>query len=485
MKGDKLYEHIAEIDSDIIDEATNYKPKRITAIYVWKKCMLAAACLLLIIGCLSGVSVYAEAKEYKEAIVFFQENDLTTEGLTRGEIKSIYRDITTGKFSYDKTAEVIKKSVGGYEISQADPTPEDLKNLWEYRNGNTQFPPPVNADGASYSIEYIDKFDKNLGFDVLDKTVITKSLGTNVIWNVELTNILVEDYAKLGDSVIVFGSSPTWSSKQTTYGRIALISNDGKLLWDKTTSNGFEDEYIASVVHSDNKIIAFSRGDLKYLCLSEFDMDGNVKAFSKNEIGNFGIRSAAKLGDGYIVQLYNYQSGDLLMKMKADGSLDDSFTYTSEDCEYFITGMIEFNGSVYLSAYSVPKLAEGEGTAGGRYDIAAVLNPIFEQEKLDISNEELTKLVRDNFTAVLLVCNTESGIPQEFYTVKGSLGSQISVSEDGKLHWNVESITDTYFSPFTSSFTVGGASYVYRYVFDTTGKLLSQEKTDEIVPFRR
>lgn len=485
MKGDKLYEHIAEIDSDIVDEATNYKPKRITAIYVLKKCTLAAACLLLVIGCLSGVSVYAEAKEYKEAIVFFQENDLTTDGLTRGEIKSIYRDITTGKFSYDKTAEVIKKSVGGYEISQADPTPEDLKTLWEYRNSNTQFPPSVNADGATYTIEHKDKLDKNLGFNVLDKTVITKSLGTKVIWNVELTNILAEDYAKVGDSIIVYGSSPTWSSEQTTYGRIALISNDGKLLWDKTTSNGFEDEYIASVVYSDSKIIAFSRGDSKYLCFSELDMDGNIKAFTKNEVGNFGIRSTAKLGDGYIVQLNNYQSGDLLMKMKADGSLDDSFTYTSEDCEYFITGMNEFNGSVYLSAYSVPKLAEGEGDAGGRYDIAAVLNSIFEQEKLDISNEELTKLVRDNFTAVLLVCNTESGIPQEFYTVKGSLGSQLSVSEDGKLHWNVESITDTYFSPLTSSFSIGGASYVYRYVFDTTGKLLSQEKTDEIVQFRR
>jgi len=87
------------------------------------------ACLVLLISTVSGLTIYAEAKEYKAAISFFNEYSLTTEGLSRGEIKSIYRDITTNSFSYGKTAEVLQKSVGGYEIFQDNPTPEDLENL--------------------------------------------------------------------------------------------------------------------------------------------------------------------------------------------------------------------------------------------------------------------------------------------------------------------------------------------------------------------
>lgn len=53
------------------------------------------------------------------------------------------------------------------------------------------------------------------------------------------------------------------------------------------------------------------------------------------------------------------------------------------------------------------------------------------------------------------------------------------------LLWNVESITDSFFSPMTSSFSIGGQSYVYKYVFDRNGKIISQEKTGDIVQFRK
>jgi hypothetical protein len=49
----------------------------------------------------------------------------------------------------------------------------------------------------------------------------------------------------------------------------------------------------------------------------------------------------------------------------------------------------------------------------------------------------------------------------------------------------VESITDTFFSPYTSAFTIGGVSSVYRYTFDKSGRLSGQEKTDETVRFYR
>ena len=36
--------------------------------------------------------------------------------------------------------------------------------------------------------------------------------------------------------------------------------------------------------------------------------------------------------------------------------------------------MIEYNGNIYLSAYAVPRLANEDQSAGGRYEIAGVLN---------------------------------------------------------------------------------------------------------------
>ena len=100
--------------------------------------------VLILSACLGAFAIAAEAKEYETAVQFFQYYDMSTEGLTRGEIKAVYRDITTKSFSYSKTAEVIQSSispdtVGGYEIPQEDPTPEDVEALWNQKNFTGQF----------------------------------------------------------------------------------------------------------------------------------------------------------------------------------------------------------------------------------------------------------------------------------------------------------------------------------------------------------
>ncbi|MDD4494263.1 MAG: hypothetical protein PHV32_07935 [Eubacteriales bacterium] len=451
--------------------------------------------LVLLASGISGYVIAAEAKEYKEAVTFFREYNLSTDGLSRSEIKDVYRDITTGKFTYGKTAEIIQKNVGGHEIFQDEPTPEDLENLWNYTNGsyNGRFfikNSTKDADGVSYKYYSEYKYDDSLGTDVYNKSVFEKYVDDKVAWNVEFDDFYIEDFVLSGDLVFVYGRTPTWPSNQPTYtqyAHMAMLSADGELLWHKKLANDFKDEYICAMLPGENEIAVFSRGDLKYLCLSKFDLNGNVKSFHKNKIGNYGIWNAARLGDGYIVQLWSYFAGEYayIVKVDSDGSVIDSFTYTSDDESYYITDMIEYNGNVYLSAYSVPILNEGEGDAGGRRDIAAVLNYIFDNNCLDIKSEELTKLVRDHYTAVLLVCDPKSGEPQEFYSVKGSLGGKLALNDTGKLLWDVESITDTFYSPATSSFTIGGSSYIYRYTFDKNGTILSQDKTGEVSAFRR
>lgn len=461
----------------------------------FKPMVAACAALVLLISGFSTYAIAAEVKEFNKAVIFFSQYDLSTDGLSRGEIKKVYRDITTGSFSYSKTAEVIensvsKSAVGGYEIFQDTPTPEDLESLWNYKNNNGRYRiqgSGRHADSVSYKFYSEAEFNDHLGFTVHDKSIVEKYIDNSLVWSAEFSDFWIEDYVLYDEKMIVFGQSPTYSSTQNTYAWMALINHDGTIMWEAKFENGFKTEYIGSIIPTKENIIVFSRGDLKYLCLSEYDHNGNAIAFHKAEVGNYGIWNAAKLGDGYIVQLGNYtvEKSAWIVKVGRDGTIMDSFAYDSDDGYYFVTDMIEFNGCIYLSTYFVPVLENKDDNSGGRYDIAAVLNYIFDNKLFNISNEELTMLVRENFTAMLLICNPVSGIPQEFYSVKGSLGGKLALSDSGNLLWNVESITDTFFSPLTSAFTIGGASYVYRYTFDENGTILTQEKTGEIVNFFR
>jgi hypothetical protein len=242
--------------------------------------------------------------------------------------------------------------------------------------------------------------------------------------------------------------------------------------------------YVASILaNGDGTWTVISRGDLKHLCLSCYDADGKELSFHKTEVGNYGIQNAARLGDGYIVQLWNQFSGDtaLLFKMDREGNLTDSFSYEADDCDYYITDMVEFAGQVYLSSYAVPKQRD----EGGRHEIASVLDYVFSKGDWEISSEELTPLVRENYTALLLLCDPEGGSPKTFYSVKGSLGESLSVNDSGQLEWHVDSVTSTFFSPATNSFTIGDTCKVFSYTFDAAGNLTEQKDTGDTVPYRR
>ena len=156
----------------------------------------------------------------------------------------------------------------------------------------------------------------------------------------------------------------------------------------------------------------------------------------------------------------------------------EAFVYGEENVDYYITDMVEYDGKIYLSAYAVPKHES-------KNEIGPVLEHIFENNIIGISSEKLTPLLRKNYTALLLVCDSATGTPKEFYSVSGSLGGELDVSEAGELVWDVESITSSFFSPYTNAYTVAGTCYVFRYTFDTEGALKSQQKTDEITSFWR
>lgn len=470
-----LFRAFGDMDDGILERSeAPTRHRRVPVLRRWGPLAACAALAVLL------AAFTAESTEYHAAASFFEDNGLSMEGLSRLDVKAVYRDITTRRFTYDKTAEVLGRAVPGREIPQREPTPEELAELWN-RNvwKNTQ-----TGNGISYCSDCREKWDPALGFDVFDESTLECRRDGVLLWTAVFPDFYAEDAVFTSAGTAVWGYTPTWSSQQPTRAWVARVDEAGNLLWQHRLDHGFQDEQISQVLdNGDGTWAVISRGDLRELCLSQFDADGNELGFHSTEVGNYGIWNAVRLGDGYLVQLGNRTSRETarLARLDRAGNLTDHFTYEGTDCDYYLTDMAAFGGQVYLSAYAVPRQAD----PGGRYEIADILDHIFDRENWEISGEELTPLVRDNYTAVLLLCAPGNGVPETFYSVKGSLGGKLGVDDAGALVWDVESVVNTFFSPATSSFSIGGTCAVFRYTFDEAGTLLRQEDTGETIPYRR
>ncbi len=465
-----------------------YGTKKRSTTKSWKMfAVAAAACLVLFAGA-CGVVYAAEVKEYNTAVSFFNDYGLSTAGLSRGEIKAVYKDITTERFEYSKTAEVIAMSitdsqVEGYEILQKMVSPEDVEDWWNYRNSDSY---ASKDDYTGYDTDWIMRFDENKGYDVFDKSSITKYEDGEVIWNVLFDDFVISGYEEVSDGVIVTGQTPASSGTEVFYAWIMKIDNDGNIKWKNRFDNGFKVEDIRVVIeNNDGTYATFGEGDSKYFCFNMLNSEGEVIHFNKAELDGYRVGSTAKLGDGYIMELATWASvatdNQKVVKVDREGNIQEHFSYESDGVYYYIHSLIEYNGKIYLSGYT-ETMNSSAGTGRG---IEPVIKYIYDNDKTDIISEELTPIVRDIYTAMLLVCDVDSGVPEEVYSVKGGLGLWFEYDDAGQLVWYMESIMSTFFSPETNSFTIGGTVYVYRYTFDSNGVLVSEEDTGQRALFRR
>ncbi len=483
----KLYDAPAQLpDTHLTLVAIRAVPKKIGFWGRYRRAIVAVATTLaLILVCFGGYAVAAEAKTYRQALAFFQTHGLSTEGLSRREIKNVFLDITTKRFSYSKTAQVIQNSLtqeqlGGYQFPQENPTPEDLANLWNYTNYNGMFV-PWEKNYNNYQYENHFSYDP---FKCKEFTVY-KMDGDTVLWSTNLDDFYAEGCTAVADGVIVYGSDYITSSSQDQFGWIAKFSQDGEFLWSYRLEHGFHQEGVFQVLeNADGSYAVFTRAELQYICLSRFSPEGQELAFQSNDAKHLGTpKAVTHYSGGYLLLGWD---GSSLGKMDPQGNIDDSFQYEIDGYVCRITDMAEFGGQILLSGYLWPKLPEGEQTYG-RHEIAAILNKIYDENYLpyDVSDGSLTALVRDHYTAVLLVCDPNEGTPQTFYSVRGALGSSIRVDSQGQLIWETENITHTFYSPATSSFTIGGTSFIYCYTFAPNGAFLGKENTGKVVNFRK
>lgn len=485
---------------------TNHTPDKVSDVTKksWRTVAAAAACIALLAGAGAATSAYAaEQKEYKAAVEFFEENELSTEGLSRREIKAVYRDITTNSFSYSKTADVIKNTkfdttVPGIEITPEAPTQQVTP---EAGSAEDNLPTPTasvteDSNPVKYKYETTFRIDKELGAKVIDKSYVAKYNDSKLVWRTYLNEFYItgciSDPEDETAPVLVYGENLWNPAMEVTHAWVAALDTDGNILWVNMQNNSFEDEYVHSVI-ADTKgtYTVFSFGILggdNWLCVCKYDACGTLLHTEKTNTGDCRIWNVTPSETGYIVQLGDSETNEYarIVKVSKDGVITDSFSYDSADSDYYIIDLMEHNGNIYLSGYATPKADPAYGHSDTR-DIFHILRTV--KDPSAVSEDALTQMFRDNFTALLLVCEPGTGTPQTYYSVAGAMGDTVSV-ENGTLCWTVKQVTASEYVYYYKNETGHSGQYfltcedlVLRFLED--GSLLSQEATGNFTKLER
>lgn len=497
----------ARINAKVKEKTFVSQPKQKTAGRLPKRAIWAiAACIALVFALGIGTYAYAaEAREYKAAKEFFMENGLETAGLTRSEIKAVYLDIKTERFTYGKTAEVIAhslviNSVPGYELNAELRSREEVENAWlDLRNAWLKGSKTNPWTGAEYASKYgyysSPVFSDDGSLDVT-ATDFERKDGDKTLWSVRIDGISSFDLIAVTDGVIATGHVAEKQSKRPV---IVKISDDGEILWRR-------DAYLDSDWWSICTTAELNNGDLAFfglvssnaetdpddkpiwdICYVRYSSDGELKQAKSGYVGDGYPRLAVPFGNGCLVAL----DGGKVFSIDENGVFSDIAVYSEEGREYRVKDMLEYEGSLYLSCYSYPVQNNGEGMyeemSGVRCE--ATVEEILDWFKEHKDSDELRNgycddlfisTLRENYKAILLKIDPESPEPEVFYSVDGAFGSSLEIDKAGGLVWYVENISSAGLFPMLNSHSVEILCSVTRCGFDRSGALIGIEDTGEI-----
>ena len=89
-------------------ETSLQESKKPSRRFEWK--VLAICLTLAIVIGSTAFAIAAEAKEYNQAIAFFEENGLSANELNRSDVKAVYRDITEKKVFIRKNSRSVTEN---------------------------------------------------------------------------------------------------------------------------------------------------------------------------------------------------------------------------------------------------------------------------------------------------------------------------------------------------------------------------------------
>ena len=444
-----------------------------------RKIVLIAACIALVAATLVGCYV-AEKVEYDNAVKFFDLNELDTEGLSRDDIKRVYRDITTDAFRYDDSYELLSQKSDTRQVEGVDISITNNANtLNDIDVLNSGFTDDRNhgaiPDKTSYFVG--DEFEKNVGGET--------------VWRTKLPHCY-EDYYLVDGKALIWGSYIYDEKHDYMHTSVALIDDkDGAILWEKTLDSKYHfDEYPEAVLTDDGRIAVLTVAtddrfsDENYLVFRELDMQGEVvKEHEQRKDDICYSNFLTPLSDGWLAEYDIVMSGggswveSYLIKFDNNGEIKKQWSFSQNDpkpegFQYEIADMIEHDGKLFISAQARPNVST-------LYENADYENIPKDTDSLaDGFTDEWRDAAREEFSAVLLVFDSQNNKPKQFYSVGGAMAGDLRMDDNGDLVWQVGRIVKCGWAPWASSFQLYGVTRRYDYSFDSDKNLLRQERTN-------
>lgn len=459
-----------------------------------KKAWLAlAACFVLLVSLSAGTYAYAEAKEYNEAVIFFEENGLSTEGLSRAEIKAVYRDIKSESFTYSKTNEVLEHSlrtepVLGYEIESTEKPVSDE--------------PLSNAKDRYWSEieEYQVASDDRSG---TYHAVVYRQLK----WTYESEEEMYGNIALPVEGGVAVACSMPDEHGYFTRPALMMLNEDGERLW--LTSWGedrfagemneyeFPDEQVWCMIENDDgSVTAFSvlmkiekKGPRQVLCtgsaicVTKIAKDGTMIYSKVNPTARVACSEVFRFEDGYLMKMYGQpedidgdgetETEQYVAHIDADGNLVQDYHFTEDGKEFKIEDIAESGGKLCVSLTAID--IEASDALFGEIDLGGQISENeFTSDLYMVSAEAFAPHMEEVISARLLIIDVKTGNIINDYEVKGAMGGKVSI--EGGADWLVDRIiTSNYIPDFRDVDNAYAAEWSYH--FDRNGNFLDSEAT--------
>ena len=485
---EKLPDEAAEdrIKKLVVQKASPYKRP-----HTVRRLVLIAACIALVACVLVGCYV-AEKVEYDNAVKFFDLNDLDTDGMSRGDIKRVYRDINTERFAYDDSCQMlcgesVSENVGGVDISITNNMSNTLNN-GEIGSLNLGIAPFVGygdiPDGTQYFIG--DEFEKNAGGET--------------VWRTKLPHYYYDRYYLADGKALIWGEFIYDDVHDYMHTSVALIDDaDGRIIWEKTLDSKYRfDEYAEAAMTGDGRIAVLTVAtddrfsDSKVRVFRELDISGEVVAeHEQQDDGIVFIHRVIPLSDGWLAEISYDEEADLVsdsgkeisivtnrfVKLGFDGRTASEWKLGDYSYDE-IADIKEYGGKIYLS---VQTRAEDSPLSG----VVDYNNIPKDMDSLsDSFTDELRDAARKKFSSVLYVFDPKTEKPEQFYSIGGTMAGKLCTNDDGELLWQVGRIVKCGWAPWANSFQYYGITRRYDYTFTEDKTVLKEERTDQFNSFR-
>ena len=403
--------------------------------------VIAAA---LVISLLLGGYAYAlDVKEYNEAVAYLSSIEYPTDGMSRGEIKKIYRAIVASAPSdlFEEGENEVRVEITGFDMGAISA--------------------PAETGGITYEIPTVQKSGVNHYY-------LQKNDGNTVLWTYSKDNGIINGYYPVsGGKVAVCGSLYRDGTGNPNGGCqfFALLDENGQTVWENVceiisgADFDYASEYAAGIFEKEDGsffalgfIMTMIGDDVEtYLSLTEISESGDI--LNKKDIpttGYFGgkhfvgLRYCTRFDDGFIAFLVAHGSNRFegLVKISPNGEIGQVFGYGEEGFEYIVTDIAECGGRLFISADAIrPDSGSGSIYSSARTNLlSAPLNSLVNSDGADLLPHDCTGVIKEACEAVLLAVDPDSEEPRTYYRESGALAGGLGIDDTGRLVWATKSI---------------------------------------------